>query len=490
MEPLGYLPPPQRLITLGGAMYTVHFVDATHLLFTFNSHGLMPRLPDATPDDDDRNVAALLLELPSGKVLARTTWRTRDRNQYLWPLGHGYFLLRIREKLTVIQPVANMDQENPFREQSFLQMTRHIGYITVSPGGDLLTVETVPPKRSEPSGPASTLAQTPGLHTRPAGGGQNAGAADDDGKGGEAEVPGRPPVELHFFRLAMESTPGKPDRLVARAAGRLASRSLVNLPVTSEGFLDVLKESNEVYNFDFETHTGKRMQLSAYDTTCVPRPYFVSRSEFVAFGCHGAAEKIELSGFNLRGEEPWVSVFSGQHVSPAIISAPAASRFALSRVLINVTGAFDPETIQPDELTTQEIVVMQNHDGRSLLKLQVTPVQRSGQNFDLSADGLQVVVVRNGVIEVYRVPGLTNADRKDVEMATAAQPERNEALVRLITEKKVAKTPVAEAVTVPTAPAEAAQPAPPVATVGDVHPTDGPRKAPSLYDPEHPKPQD
>ena len=522
LERLGYLGSPVRTST-GGTLYTLHFVDDTHLLLTFNSKGLMSRLPDATEADDDRLVKALLVELPSGKIVAQTTWRTRDREQYLWSLGRGAFLLRVRERLTIIQPAMNLGQENPFREQLFLEMKRRIAYITVSPGGDLLTVETAP-RRQEPHGAGATLAQTPAQTPAqspaqtptqtptptPAQGPSAAGGSGPQLQrrppGGPpaqepAETEGRPPVELHFFRIFTAPAEGeKPERLAARRAGLLASRSLVNLPITSEGFLDVMKEKGQAYDFDFETHTGKRIQLAAYDSTCAPHPYFVSRSEFVAFGCHGAANKVELSGFNLRGEEPWASVLLGEYISPAIISAPAASRFALSRVLV-VAGAstMGPDAILPDELTAQEIDVRQNHDGRTLLKLRVTPAQRSGQNFDLSTDGQTLAVVRSGNIEVYHLPALTAEDRKDLQLAAASEPERNEAVVRLISEKTVANAPQGEAVTVPAAapveePAVTAGPAPTTAaapaeaaTVGDVHPTDGPRKAPTLYDADHPK---
>ena len=125
-------------------MFTVNFIDDTHLLLTYNTHGLLARLPDVTPDDDDRLIAAELIELPSGKVLASTKWRTRDRLRYLWPLTHGLFLLRVRSRLTVIDPLGHLSSTDPFQPQAFLEFSRRIGYIAVSPGGDLLTVETVP----------------------------------------------------------------------------------------------------------------------------------------------------------------------------------------------------------------------------------------------------------------------------------------------------------------------------------------------------------
>ena len=119
LEPLGFMGFPAQFMLRRATMYTVHFVDASHVLLTYSSKSLMARLPDAGPKDDDRNVAALLLELPSGKVLARTEWRTRDRDQYLWPLRHGRFLLRIRSKLTLLDPLQQMKTGEAFRQMPF-----------------------------------------------------------------------------------------------------------------------------------------------------------------------------------------------------------------------------------------------------------------------------------------------------------------------------------------------------------------------------------
>ncbi len=519
LDTLGFTPLPARFLIAGAATFTLHFVDNTHLLLTFHSRGLLPRLADSTPADDDRNVTAELIELPSGKILARTTWRTRDQEQYLWPLSHGRFLLRIRNKLTVFQPLQDLASDTPFRQQPFLELKRRIAYIAASPGGDLLVVETAPPRPirtdtttvTPPAAPAQPQGQpgtSPQLKRRPSGpdpattsarpATQTAATAPKPPQliDIESEPPGRPPVDLHFFRLVAESKPGEPDRLLATSAGVLSAHNLVNVPITAEGFLDILKESDRVYNFDFQSHSGKRLELSAYDTTCAPRPYFVSRTDFIAFGCHGAPDKSQLSAFNLRGEEPWLTVYSGQYISPSLATAPDAGRFALSRILLSSAGYFDADNIQPDELTGQEIAVMQTHDGRTLLKVQASPIQRTGQNFDISPDGLSFTVIRGGNLEVYHLPPLTAADQKQLQLAAASLPEKNSASIQLMS-KKIAAPSAAEdaskALTVPSAPAAdmaAPTPSAPAAaenTVGDA-PPDAPRKPPTLYDPEHPKP--
>jgi len=106
LGPMGYQTMVPEFLLAGSSMLRVDFVDAEHLLVTFGLRQLMERLPGDPVDDDDRTVGAAVVELPTGKALARTEWRLHDRGQYLWELGHGRFLLRVRDRLSVIAPMA------------------------------------------------------------------------------------------------------------------------------------------------------------------------------------------------------------------------------------------------------------------------------------------------------------------------------------------------------------------------------------------------
>src|ERR1700758_4240865 len=116
LEHFGFQPLPAQFLLNGSSMLTLHYVDDKHLLLTFVVHRLIPRLPDEPEDDQDRIVDAVLLELPSGRTLARTSWHLHDHAQYLWNLGHGHFLLRVRDTLTTFAPLANLGTRDPFAQ--------------------------------------------------------------------------------------------------------------------------------------------------------------------------------------------------------------------------------------------------------------------------------------------------------------------------------------------------------------------------------------
>jgi hypothetical protein len=423
---LGYLPPPPHSLTPGGTMFTLNYVDTTHLLVTFNSRGLIPRDPNDPPGDEDRTVTALLLELPSGNILARTLWHLHDHGQYLWPLVNGRFLLRTRGNLTVIAPLAHLASDAPFKQQPYLTTNLQIGFIAISPGADLLTVETRP-RRPTPFATATANAaamnavnMANGPLTKPV----LQDTPDPD--------PPSDDISIVFYRLRTTPEAGNPDAYLPPPvrAGAFRYHAFVSPAVTSEGFLDTPKESSHTYLFDFYTHSGVKSELAPFDTTCSPAGFFVSRSEFIGYGCRGGQDRNRMGGFNLKGEHMWIQDLATGVQLPYLALAPDAGRFGLSRMLTNapMPGA---ATTLTDEAGTQEITVTQVATGDNLLKLQTTPAQRSGQNFDLSPDGLGLAVLHDANIEIYRLPALTKKDEAAIAQAKAQAPPVETASVRL-----------------------------------------------------------
>lgn len=510
LPPLGFQPLIPEFLLNGGSMLTLHFVDDTHLLLTFNARTLLKRIPDDPPEDQDRNVAALLLELPSGRVLARTEWRFHDHGQYLWPLGHGRFLLRTRNTLTTIAPLANLATSEPFRQRPFLAtLDRHIGVLLFTPEADMLIVESKPKEAAtKPAPPARPPLFGPAPHPAPAPDSTEAGSSS--------------PVQINFYRISIPPGPG--DEVTVRSAGVGRSRTFGQLPLTTAGHLEIIDQGHQSWAFNFDTFTGKTTELPAFDSTCRPFPVFVSHSEFIAFGCRGGQTPKIMGAFNMRGEEMWQQGLFGDYIAPHFAFAPASGRFAFGRVMASST-ILNTDSLQADQLTAQTVVVYQTHSGDQLLKIDCSPIERAGQNFDLSPSGLNFGVVRANAIEIYKLPSLTKKQKTAVELAQASAPEEVEVPVRVSNQplhEEAAATPTAAeqapaspdtppatqptpaaAAPAATAPAQpsiqpAPQPAPaaPPATVtasGDPQ-TDQPRKPPTLYtlptDPPHNQPND
>ena len=494
LEPLGYEGLQAHQLLTGSPMLTVDFVDEQHVLVTFEVRRLMKREPDALPGEQDRTVAACLVEVATGHVLARTEWRLHDRAQYLWNMGNGRFLLRIRNELSVFAPMQH-GAEDAFRASPFLVTDRRLVAVLLSADRDLLTVESV--KRPDMSTAEATANNGPEPNS----------------------------VQVNFYRIRLDDT----GKLVAINAGAIRSRTAVALPITTTGYLDILEGGKGTWYFNFDEHAGKVKELLAFDTKCMPKPVFVGHSDFVVFGCKSEDRRI-FAGFDLQGEEMWQQGLYDPYVGPTFSFAPAAGRFALGRTLVAEPMAEDASP-EPSFVTGEDVRVFQMHSGRQIFRIDCTPVERAGGNYALAPDGLELAVVReaegrrNGdssstmttsqaVVEIYALPPLSVQDIKDVKAAQAAAPQDtdariDQALIRLAksrhpetgkpaTEHITPAAPARESTVTSSAPATAdqntsrAKDSPAAAgaaaasansSSGDAQPEE-PRKPPTLYGPD------
>jgi hypothetical protein len=125
----------------------------------------------------------------------------------------------------------------------------------------------------------------------------------------------------------------------------------------------------------------------------------------------------------MDGHETWEDSLGGTFGLPEFAFAPRAGRFAISRIS---STAGDTEDLGFGNVlpttATQEVRVYQTESGDLLLKVPTTPVTRFAENFDLSEDGLVAAVVRDGAVEVYKLPPPSKQDVKDLEEARSFCP--------------------------------------------------------------------
>ena len=416
--------------SVGASMLTLNLIDNTHVLLTFSSRGLVERIPDDPPEDDDRAVEALLVDLSTGKVLARTRWHLHDHAQYLWGLGNGRFLLRNRSILTAFAPLLNLDTPDPFKATSFLHVMGVIDALEASPEGDLLTVEMSPPRKPSTRQQASASTSTS----------TSASTSADI-----LPRQPRPPETFYFVRVSGTGALNSP--ILAAAAGAIKVRGVGTIPINGRGYLLAKSQKRSRWSMQFDTFDGESRKLATLDSSCAPRMQLVSPSQYVAFTCRGSDDRVMLSAFDFEPHEMWEEPLSGTSPYAQFAFAQQAGRFAISRTVSggpSNSAASTNTGIPPDPALVQEVKIYQTESGDLLLKLICTPTFRTGQNFDLASDGLSVVIVRDGAIELYRLPPLSPRDAK--ELAAVQQHEPSPAKSARIELQKMLKDAAAEAV--------------------------------------------
>jgi hypothetical protein len=412
LDALGFPGVSNVFLESGASMLTVHFLDDSHLLVTFSLRKLVQRVQNDPETDDDREVAAEVVDLPSGKVEARTEWHMHDHARYLWSLGGGSFLVRIGDRLYSISPLARLGSKDPFERTVIPARPLRPSAVMVAPDGGLVTVQTVV-RTALQAGPTTVLL-----------GDDDAGVVDRTGT----------KTLIDFYRVKRVEA----GLLEISPAGTIQSPLPLQLPVDSDGLLWATAAENETWRLTFDEFGGKTIPLGKLESSCMPRLQMLARGEFLALSCRGADDRIRMASFGLDGKETWEESV-GDMVAPVFAYAPAAARFAVSHTL----AADVPITAgMPAPPAQQEVRVYQNASGDMLLHVDCSPVMKSAENFDLSADGLLAVVVRNGSLVVYKLPPLSSRDREDIaavsEFAPPAVTEGKVTLGRLTTPARAA----------------------------------------------------
>lgn len=378
LESIGAHPVSQNFLMAGASMLTVNLIDDTHLLVTFATRDLVPRIPGDPPTDDDRIVAGEVVELPGGKVLAQTKWHLHDHGRYLWSIGDGHYILRIRNELSVFSPLLNLHTPDPFQRVALPHTPGTPLGVTSSADHELVSIITQlpPPKQNGPT------------------------VLFDDNSNNKP----KPTYEVEYFRVHGDGTVASPLQLTE--AGRLRADIPLLMPTDADGYLWADETGRDHWAVTFNDFDGKEIKAGQLDSSCPPRMQMVSHVEYVALTCRGNDDSPKLSSLGLDGHETWEENFGSFIETPAFIYAPAAGRFAMLRTGTSVA----PGDGATDSTTTQDFRVYQTESGDLIADLPISPVFRVPENVDLSESGRTVAVVHDDEIAIFNLPPPSKAD--------------------------------------------------------------------------------
>lgn len=380
---LGYQSPPQDVLLMNYSTLALQFVDSEHLLLTFNARGLLRRLPNDPPEDNDQNVTALLLDAPrsagseSGKLLAWTEWRLHDHAQYLWRLGQGRLLLRQGLELRILAPLEHLGTSQPLSSRLLMTLPNPPVSIQISPEGKLMVLQ---------------------MESRP-------GTADDSValkmQVGASLL--EKTYDIQFVDLASEAKSA--DELTYRIGGEQRSAYPLDIPILPAGYLDLSKVGLDRWHVTFGPAVagGKRSDLFDVVSNCRPGLQFISDDEFVIGGCQRDPGKFSRGGYTLDGKELWRYDFPEPDGLETLKLSDSGNRFALGRILTSYPLS-PGQPLSPDLATAQDIRVYEGRSGKQVLRVQASPMQADGRNYALSPDGSRLAVVADGDIEVFNLP--------------------------------------------------------------------------------------
>lgn len=362
VEPLGYVAPNAFYLTSRLSSISLDFIDKEHLLFTFRLPGLMKRLPDQQPGDEDQTIRAVVLELPDGNVTAKTDWRMHDRSRYLWRLSDGRFLVRQRSSLFLTDTSLEL--------RPFLHSDTALESVQISPDRKLVVVESQTKKED-----TQKLASTAPTFGDP--------------------VPQVKPVQVYVLHADTRSVIAHAETLNA-----------VEIPMMGEGRLQAISGNQNNWLIRYLPFRGEARTLTEVQSYCHPTEETLSSDVTLIMTCPRSGNDHQVFAVNLDGKTLWQQRWESRYIWPTFQLTLDGSRFAYSSLQVShPVGTMDP--IDETNIVNQMVGVFDTQTGQLRLVKNATPILSAGQNYALSPDGLRFAVLRDGAIEVYDLPPAT-----------------------------------------------------------------------------------
>jgi hypothetical protein len=378
VDPLGFSPPGALYLGARNTLASLDFIGEDKLLFTFRVPGLLHRDPANGNAGDERQIRAVVLGLPQGSVEAETVWTLHDRARYLWMLEDGHFLLRDGNNLEIGDETLQL--------KPFLQFPGPLLSVALDPQRQFIVTNS-----HEPDKPAARPAEA-----QP---GQVSGSTPNSlgTSNPDTSSPGT---------SASDASTATVVRILRRDTGKVIlvsrSRSQVELPLNSDGYLESLRGQGWNWNLTLSSFGGVPRALGSVESHCDPTEDFVTQTEFLITACATDGSNTVVA-MTTAGRTLWADQIPAIAIWPEITMAPGGQRIA--RETLGVTHSVNAyEPISPDDVKGQWVTVYDAANGDLALETPANPALDSGGNVAISPSGRRVAVLNAGAIQIFELP--------------------------------------------------------------------------------------
>jgi hypothetical protein len=378
VEPLGFSAPGPIYLGARNSLVSLDFLDENRLLFTFRVPGLMHRDPDDREGNEERQIRAVVVALPEGKVESEALWTVHDRLRYLWMLKDGHFLLRDRDGLE--------EGDAKLELKPLLQFPGPLLWLELDPTQQLMVTNSREPalEKANGAGDAQTTVR-PSLN--PGGQGKSDAGQNDPAR-----------TEVRKAELVL--------RILHRESGQvlLVSRvpSTIHLPINADGYLDSLRGNGQQWLLNLNYFGGGSKLLGRVESACSPAFEFVSQREVLVTGCTGSGGR-KLVAMDTGGHHLWEDSISASAIWPMLVKAPDGSRLAHETMAVtHPVTPFAP--LDSEDVKGQLVRVFDSANGKLALEAPASPALDSGGNVAISPSGQRVAVLNAGAIQIFDLP--------------------------------------------------------------------------------------
>ncbi len=359
VDPLGFAPPGPLYLGQRNTMASLDFIGEDKLLFTFRVPGLLHRDPNDDGESDEREIRALVLDLPTAAVEDQALWTVHDRSRYLWMLANGQFLLRNRDTLYAGDPTLTL--------RPWLRFPGRIRWMELDPSQQIVVTDSL-----EPSA-ATTRSNT----------------APDPSS--DSQSSGQQDIVLRIVKRVTSSI-----LLVTRV------HAPVHLALNAQGYLEAMRGSAGQWTLSLDYFSSGRQIIGTVDSTCEPDRQFLSPITFLVSACQPDGSS-NLVAFTTDGTRLWQRSAAPESIWPLLTVSPDGSRFARETLSsTHAVSAFQP--LSTSDIQGQIVQVLDTATGKQVLDVPASPILDAGGNVAFSPSGRRIAVLNAGAIQVFDLP--------------------------------------------------------------------------------------
>ena len=381
VQPLGFSAPGLFYLGRHNSLVSLDFIDENRLLFTFQVPGLMHRKPSDTPAVDERQIRAVVVSLPQGKVESEAMWPVHDRMRYLWMLSDGHFLLRDRESLA--------EGDATLQAKPFLRFPGRVMWIELDPSQQIINADYLAPAEAPPNPDAAAdqklLDLKPDLVTRTL-----------KRESGEMLLETRTGLTVQ----QPISSEGYTEVEAAMLNGMLKH---AQLPINSVSFLQNARNDVNEWYVNLKFFAGTIKDVNSVESKCEPTSEFITEREFLVTACD-VWDGWDLMGMTTNGHKLWEDRTSSHEVWAHWASSQDGTRIAREAVILNHPMTHGPHPLDPQNVKGQLVRVLNASDGKVVLETLASPTFDGGGNMALSPTGRRAAVLNDSAIQIFELP--------------------------------------------------------------------------------------
>ncbi len=340
------------------------YLGSDHLLFTFNPHTLIGRVPGDDPASHPHMVRAVVFNLRTSAVESSSEWRVADDRQYLWPLPGERILVHEGDRLRLLGPA--------------------LGEIAAIPlGSRLAFVRSAPDRRHIVAGVIREL-HTPDDHAK---------LAEANANGAEEEVSA---ILLDENLRPIEKT-------------RQSSFAMPFL-LSNAGRVTLLHAGGERWRYQEKSWAGDSRTLARLTSACIPEMTTLSSGLFFVSGCDTKTESRWYHVLRSDGSVALKGTLLSQDMEPLPLADYDGGSFAL--VLSTARDGYRMDSpFHGNDLTSEVARVFRSSDGRNLFDAAIKAPAPTRQPMAFGPGGAQIAVLDGEQIMIYALD-VTVPDRR------------------------------------------------------------------------------